>query len=376
MITKLRGRLKTDELEDQICHMIISSELNDGAPIPSEKMLCEQFGVSRITVRNSMAHLVERKVLRTEKGRGSFVASSDRARALYGKDFLHRIVGISVPCIGDNYFGRIVQSFEAVMRKAGFNTILCIYRMEGWEERDYIEELNLSRIDGLVMAPWESSPLTSTIRKLIAKYHNVALINETLDDKEVSSVSSEDADGASQVVKYLLSLGHTRIAHIHGPSLLLNASDRLKGYTDAMLARGLFAQELVKGHATYTEQDGFDAMEELLSLPETPTAVFCANDYLAIGALKAIARHGLRVPQDISVVGYGNTIASMDCQPQLTSVDQDGDLIGSHAAELLLDLLFKRVVRCRSIKVPAKLVIRGSCAPVRMKTNDLKAGRA
>ncbi len=367
MIVKVSGRLKTEELEDQLCHMIMSSELKDGDPIPSEKMLCGQFGVSRITVRSSLAKLVEMKVLRTERGRGSFVASADRARALYGKDFLHRLVAIMVPSIGENYFGKIVQSFESTMRKAGFNTVFCACKMDGWHEGDYIEELNLSRIDGLVLAPWESIPLTGTIRKAIDKYRNVVLINEPIDDPSVNSVSSDDVSGSAQAVKYLLSLGHERIAHIQGPEVVLNAAARLKGYSDAMLAHGLFSKELIAPASGYAEKDGYAAMERLLSSSKPPTAVFCANDNLAIGALSALARRGLRVPQDVSLLGYGNTIGSMSCQPQLSSVDQGGEQIGLHSAELLLDLLFKRTSGGRSVRIPPNLVIRGSCAPRQAK---------
>ena len=361
MITRISGRLKTDEMEDRICHMIISSELKDGAPIPSENLLCEQFGVSRITVRSALAKLVERKVLRTERGRGSFVASADRARTIYGKDYLNRLVGILLPSIGENYFGSIAQAFESVMRKSGFNTIFSVFKTEGWEEGDYIEELNLSRIDGLVIAPWESAPLSPTIRKAIKKFKNVVLVNEPIDEPELYSVSSDDVEGASQAVKYLLSLGHRRIAHIRGPSNVLSAGARFNGYRETLESAGLFSTELVTQPTTYLHEEGASGIESLLALANPPTAVFCANDGLASGALSAARRKGVRVPQDLSIIGYGNSIDSMDKTPRLSSVEQGGGMIGRQAAELLLDLLFKRNPASRHFLIPPRLVIRESC---------------
>jgi len=363
MITRVSGRLKTQELEDGICHLIIGSSMKEGDPIPSENRLCEQFGVSRITVRSALARLVEMKVLRTERGRGSFVAAPDRARAIYGKDVLHRLVAILVPTVTDNYFGGIVQSFESSMRKAGFNCVFSACKMEGWAERDYIEDLGLTQIDGIALAPWESAPLNETVERAIEKFRNVVLINEPVEEPGVNNVSSDDVDGAFQAVKYLLSLGHRRIAHIQGPELVLNAKARLKGYRDAMLTLGPLPKELVARADSYKEADGFSSMESLLALPEPPSAVFCANDNLAAGALRAAISKGVKVPEELSIIGYGNSLASIDSSPRISSVDQGGAQIGLHAAELMLDLIFGRTPVARAQRVAARLVFRDSCGP-------------
>jgi len=375
MITRVSGRLKTQELEDGICQLIIGSSLKEGDPIPSENRLCEQFGVSRITVRSSLARLVEMKVLRTERGRGSFVASPDRARATYGKDVIHRLVAILVPTVTDNYFGGIVQSFESSMRKAGFNCVFSATRMAGWEERDYIEDLGLAQIDGIALAPWESAPLSETVDQALEKFRNVVLINEPLEDPSINNVSSDDVDGAFQAVKYLISLGHRRIAHIQGPELVLNANARLKGYRNAMLSLGPLPKELVAKADSYREEDGFASMEGLLSLPEPPTAVFCANDNLAAGALRAAIARGVKVPRELSIIGYGNSLSSIDSSPRISSVDQGGPQIGLHAAELMLDLIFGREPLTRAQRVSARLVFRDSCGPAPQASRS-RIGRA
>ena len=120
MQTRIRHRCKTEELQDQICRLVIMDNMKDGDLLPSESLLCEQFGVSRITVRRALAKLANAKVLRTEQGRGSFVLSLARARLFYGKDVLNRRVAVILPVLQDGLFRKHCAVFCPIDEEGRF----------------------------------------------------------------------------------------------------------------------------------------------------------------------------------------------------------------------------------------------------------------
>lgn len=364
MPVKIRRRCKTDEVQDQICRLVIMDRLKDGDLLPSESLLCEQFGVSRITARRAVAKLASAKVLRTEHGRGSFVLSADRAKLHYGKDVLNRRVAIILPALQDGYFGSIAQAFVLAMKKAGFDTIVNVSFMKNWTEQDYLDELTLTAVDGIALCPFESAPLSPVVQALIASYRNVVIFNEPLEDGGIVNVSSDDVAGAWQAVKYLLSLGHRRIGCIPGPGVIMNSRARLQGYRDAMFEAGAFRPELVAPeYSHYHEARSKALIKALLEQEPRPTALFCATDFLARNAIQVLQEMGLKTPDEISVIGFGDTLSAVDRRPQLSSVNQHGEQVGQKTAEVLLDLIFRRELACRNIRVPVHLAIRESCAP-------------
>ena len=253
------------------------------------------------------------------------------------------------------------------MKKAGFDTIINVSSIKNWSEKDYISELKLAYVDGIAFCPFESAPLSDMVKSLIASYRNVVIFNEPLEDDSVVNVSSDDVSGASQAVKYLLSLGHRRIGCIPGPGVIMNSLARLQGYKDAMFEAGIFKPELVaKEYPHYSEAESKAVIKTLLELDPHPTALFCATDFLARHAIQVIQERGLKTPDDISVIGFGDTLSSVDRRPQLSTVNQHGEQIGQKTAEALLDMIFKRDLYCKSIRVPVHLVIRESCAPIQV----------
>ncbi|MCL1840557.1 MAG: LacI family transcriptional regulator [Propionibacteriaceae bacterium] len=169
-------------------------------------------------------------------------------------------------------------------------------------------------------------------------------------------VSFDQAEGVRDAMTLLRGLGHTRIAHIRGPEGALQADERARVWA-SMLSGGQSADDLcVTGN--WFAESGYRAAMQLLALDEPPTAIFAANDQMALGALRAISERGLRVPHDISVVGFDNMDGSNCSIPPLTTVAQDMDALGAAAFELICEGI--RQMPPRAITLPAQLIIRAS----------------
>jgi LacI family transcriptional regulator len=173
-------------------------------------------------------------------------------------------------------------------------------------------------------------------------------------------VSSDSVEGARLAVRHLHDLGHTRIATIAGLPDTKPGGDRLRGYRVELAARGLEAIERV---GDFYAESGEAAMRELLELPDPPTAVFAASDMMALGAITAIAAVGLRVPEDISVVGFDDIAAARLAQPRLTTIRHDKVGLGLAAAAALVDEIERPGAAAPApVTLPVELVVRESSA--------------
>ena len=174
-----------------------------------------------------------------------------------------------------------------------------------------------------------------------------------------STVDIDQAGSVAQLMAMLRGLGHQRIAHISGPAGDLHGDVRLEAWRQALPAGQSPTELLVKGD--WSSTTGYAAALSLLALDEPPTAIFCGNDEMALGVLRALYEHGYKVPDDMSVVGFDN-ITGTDCSiPPLTTIRQNHDALGFAAMELMLDALDQ--APARGVTIPGELIVRASTAP-------------
>jgi DNA-binding LacI/PurR family transcriptional regulator len=168
----------------------------------------------------------------------------------------------------------------------------------------------------------------------------------------------DNIDGAMQVTRHLLSLGHSEIGLITGPRGVTTGAERYEGYRQAMAERGLKCRfELVR-EGDYRQQSGYEHTKEFLRLKNPPTAVFACNDLMALGAMDALEEEGLRIPEDVAVVGYDDTLLASTVRPRLTTVAQPKYEIGAIAAEMLIKRIASHDIPVRQVVLKPQLIIR------------------
>ncbi len=193
------------------------------------------------------------------------------------------------------------------------------------------------------------------------------LVDERVPGADLPAVLADGRRGAREVAAHVVALGHKRFACLAGPTALWTAEQRLAGYREALALGGLDPDTMAVRIGDYRMESGFKLAEEVLDVPlhERPTALFCANDMMAIGALEYCRTHGLSVPHDVSVVGFDDVPMAPLLSPRLTTVRQPAREMGMYAAELLLDLVNGSVKPDMPETFPVEVIVRESTAAPR-----------
>ena len=273
-----------------------------------------------------------------------------------------RTVGVLLNDLRQPWFADMLDGLTPVLHGAGKHMLLGDGRIDQlmddtltWSFLDY-------GVDGLVLAG--SIPLSQAVLSVASTIPTVAVGGRglDLDLPHVDVLANDNERGAALVVEHLTGLGHTRIAHISGlPSLA--GQLRMQGYQDAMRAAGLGADALVVP-GDMSEEGGYRVTVELLSRPDRPTAIFAANDLTCVGALSAATALGVRVPAELSLAGFDNSLFARLRALWLTSVDGTAGLMGGQAGQMLLERIEHPAAPAQTRLLPPRLEVRGSTGPV------------
>lgn len=265
---------------------------------------------------------------------------------------------VIVPDITNTFFSKVLRGIEITARRNGYRVLLGDTGNDVTVEYEYLKALYEKHADGLVLLTARVD--RNTIESLMEKYPAV-LACEYLEDSNFPTVSINNMSAARKATEHLLKLGHKRVAHITGPMNIVLSRDRLKGYKQAMKTYGLEINSLLIVEGDFYYKTGYDLMLKLMSIDNPPTAVFTANDEMAIGAIKAIESQGLKVPEDIAIVGFDNIEMSVWFSPSLTTISQPMYEIGEKAMNLLLDLIRGKKLRKNQFVLDDELIVRESC---------------
>jgi len=217
-------------------------------------------------------------------------------------------------------------------------------------------------LDGLlVLSHW---PLQfEDIFNLLELKFPFVIVESGLSNHRVNCVEIDNFTGACKAVEYLLKLGHKRIGYISGPVDQKDAQDRLKGYIETLRQHKISLDEDLIYYGDFHKRSGYKGMNRLLSLSSPPSAVFVANDNMCLGAMKAINKKGLSIPEDISVIGFDDIEAAAHTTPSLTTIHQPRYVLGQKAAELLIETMKNRSSQDpKRVLLNTELIIRDSCA--------------
>jgi len=272
-----------------------------------------------------------------------------------------RTILMAAPNIGNPFYSAVL---EAVLREAAARgySVLVAMRIGDDPNRWLSDYLLSTRADGLLL--FDGSLDTFGLHAIGADGVNMPLVAayDEIPDPQVNSVLTDNRAAAARAVQYLIELGHRKIGHVIGPSRNRSTNERLVGYRQAMQEAGLEVRGdwLVQGN--YNLDTGTAAAEQLLSRPDLPTAVFCANDEMAIGLIHRMRLSGIECPRDLSVVGFDDIAVAQYFAPPLTTMRQPREEIGRLATSTLIDIIEGTIPDTEPVHVTlrAELVVRES----------------
>jgi LacI family transcriptional regulator len=271
-----------------------------------------------------------------------------------------RSLALILPDITNPFWPTVARGVEDAAQQGGYTVLLCNTDENAEKQARYLEVVASQQVDGVIIAPCDSD----AGKLAILRDRGVAtvVIDRCIDDWDVDTVRGDSVGGAHALVRHLILLGHKRIAMLTGPADTSTSQDRVSGYEAALMHAGLPVElELVR-YGAFREASGREMMQGLLSEHSDITAVFAANNAIALGAIEAIADRGLRVPQDIALVCFDDLSPASQLFPFLTVAEQPAYEMGFEAAHLLLNALEAQTPQApRHVMLPSRLIVRYSC---------------
>jgi DNA-binding LacI/PurR family transcriptional regulator len=337
------------QVKESIRKEVGEGRLKPGALLPREETLCRDYKVSPITIKRALMDLTREGLLMRIKSKGTFVNPKVSSGKSVSSRTTRKILSFIVPDIEDLFIHEIFQGVESVLSQAGYLVSVLSSGCNPSKEVGNLEFLKEGVSEGAIIFPYWGRANVERILELKKRGFPFVLIDRYYRDINTDMVVVDNAGGAKEAVRYLLSNGHKRIAHVMGVECTAN-EDRFEGYINALGEAGVpYDASLVRkirpletrGSVRFEPDDvgGFNETLALLKAKELPTAIFAGNDYLALGCLTALKEKGVRVPGDVSVVGFDDLRFAAQLEVPLTTVRQPKREIGKQAATLLLQTL-------------------------------------
>ncbi|MBL7873497.1 MAG: LacI family DNA-binding transcriptional regulator [Cyclobacteriaceae bacterium] len=246
-------------------------------------------------------------------------------------------IGVIIPEIVHFFFSTVISGIEDVAYTAGYNVILAQSNESYQREITDMKALFNSRVDGMLLSISRETINFDHIESIISKGVPIVFYDRMYNSPNSSKVIVDDYAGAKEAVNHLIQQGCKKIAHINGSPNLIISIDRFRGYTDALAENKIeHDEDLIVNCQSGTFEEGKRATNKLLSQKNIPDAIFAGNDPMAMGAMMAIKEKGLKIPQDVAIVGFSNWFFGELMDPSLTTVDQPGFEMGQEAARLLI----------------------------------------
>lgn len=342
------------------------------------KDVAEDLGVSVITVSKAIRGLsdiseaTKRRVLKRVKElnyRPNMLARSLVTNKSYK-------VGLVIPELMHSYYAEVAQGLNTAIQRSDYQLLIAYSGANAEKERQEILGLLARQVDGLVISSFQKEGQTEIFDQIKQSGVPWVLIDRGIPGLEAHYVGWDQPSYGEMVTEHLMACGCTRIALIRYPPIDSGPA-RADGYRATLKRHGINVCEAYIIDASYGDGTGYDAMRKLLALHSPPDGVACHNDPVAAEAMRAILDSNLRVPDDIAVMGVGNIRYSDFFRVPLSTIDQDSNLTGRRAGELLLSLMkSQRRISPRTLLIPPKLIIRDSTMRKKEAGDSKRSGRA
>lgn len=314
--------------------------------------------VSRVVNNDPNVNAVTREKVMQVVRRVNYVPNAAARGLAAGRT---HVIGLVIPMgvstlFTDPYFPLLIQGASSACNAHDYSVMLWLAEPE-YERRQIRQIMYSGLIDGVIIASMLTND--SLVQALIDGSLPFMLVGRHPTDSRVNYVDADNVNGARDAIRHLLRMGRTRIGLINGPMNMIAGTDRLAGYTQALRERGQLVQPELITDGGFSEAGGYLAMQQLL--PRQPDAVFAASDAMAIGALRVLHEAGLRVPEDVALIGFDDMPFAARSDPPLTTIRQPTYRMGGLAVETLLDLIEHPDSPPHHIVLPTELVVRASC---------------
>ncbi len=282
------------------------------------------------------------------------------------------VVGLIVPTISNSIYAAFTEAIQSRLQEAGLNLLIANANYSAETEREIILKLIESRVEGMVLTGYDRDP---ALYALLRQYDIPFVVTWSTSPKQsVPAISFDNREAAAEATEMLIKLGHRRIALMCGITAINDrAAQRLEAYRQVLERHEIaFDAELVEERPFEIEASA-EAATRLVSLPDPPTAIFCANDIQALGALFACQRLKIRIPKDLSIIGFDDLPITRVVNPPLSTVHVPARRMGNAAADALIDAARKQT-SVRSETIGTELIMRGSAAPPKGGDDDRRGG--
>jgi len=350
---------RASQLANTLRESIKSGKYISGQVLPSERELGESTGLSRTTIRRALQILVDQGILHRVQGSGTFVRKSLMETPA------PQMLGLIVPSMNNPYYGELVYAIEREAISRGYQLVVGQFRYSSNGEANYLlRYAENDSVKGVLVVPDPDEPPIDSYNYLAQQGKPLIFVSRLIGGIPSDSVIPDRINGAYELVKYLIGLGHQHIAYIRGVPPVFD-SQKL-GYERALQDAGIpLNEERIVSLDGPGEEAGEKGVDVLCQRQVPFTAIFARNDNTAVGVLRKLRHLGLRAPEDISIAGFDNTEISAQLQPPLTTVDTAVQEAGRLALMLLLDRVEGRYRGApRQLTIRSNLVVRASCGRV------------
>ena len=280
------------------------------------------------------------------------------ARRLRMKDGRAHLVGLIIPDIQNPFYAAIARGVEDAAYAAEYALLLCNSDENPEKERFYLDVMLSESVDGIVLPPFDDTD--AAVIEMAATGMPVVCVDRSMAKLKTDLVEVDNHRGAFEAVSHLLDKGHKHIGLIEGRSQVSTSRERRRGYLDALAERGITVRKELMRAGDFKQESGRILANELLALRKPPTALFVCNNLMTVGALATIHQRGLRVPQDVAIVGFDDLPWAEALDPPLTVVRQPAYEVGRQAMELLLKRIMDPDRAPVTVRLLPELVTRSS----------------
>jgi GntR family transcriptional regulator, arabinose operon transcriptional repressor len=349
------------QLMFHIRQRIMDGSLRPGAQIPTEFDLASEYQVSRGTIRQALLALVNEGLLERARGRGTFVRALPASSGVTAPTA--KRIGVLLSQSSREMDLLTLMGVENAARVRGYRVSFACTEENMEQQAEDIARLQADHVAGIVIFPIRDIRSDLSIWRLQADGIPFVLVDRYFSDLDSDYVTTDNLGAGYRVTEHLIILGHTRIGFVHsywGTQATTSVRDRQSGYVKALREYDLVFDEtlIFQEPAPSTASDPF---RDYLVRPDRPTAIFASTDHVAVGLMQSAQRNGLRVPDDLALVGFDNLEFTAALNPPLTTVAQTFSDIGYQAANLLMSRIEGLGGPPRHIEVPANLIVRESC---------------